>query len=151
LPTLGVPFSYRTDTDIPGFDDSKPLFVFDGVCVLCSGGAAWLMRVDRRGQLRFTPAQSTLGRALYAHYGLEMDESYLLIDEGRAYTASQGYLRLFALLGGAWHLCRVVAFIPESWRDAFYAFIARHRYRWFGKADYCSLLTKAQRERLISS
>ena len=34
-------YAYRDDPDVPKFDDSKALFVFDGVCVLCSGGASW--------------------------------------------------------------------------------------------------------------
>ena len=60
--------SYRDDPAVPTFDDSRPLFVFDGVCVLCSGGASWLMRHDKRALVNFTPAQETLGQALYTHY-----------------------------------------------------------------------------------
>ena len=94
------PFSYREDRAVPAFDDSRALFVFDGVCVLCSGGAAWLMRHDRKALVNFTPAQEALGQALYRHYGVEMDESYLLIAGGRAYTASRGYSELSRILGG---------------------------------------------------
>jgi hypothetical protein len=35
-----------------------------------------------------------LGQALYTHYGVKMDESYLLVADGRAYTASRGYIKL---------------------------------------------------------
>jgi len=143
------PFSYREDRAVPAFDDSRALFVFDGVCVLCSGGAAWLMRHDRKALVNFTPAQEALGQALYRHYGVEMDESYLLIAGGRAYTASRGYSELCRILGGWWHVLRVTAVIPERLRDGFYALIARNRYRWFGKTGYCMPLTPEQRRRLI--
>ena len=143
------PFSYRDDQAVPVFDDSHPLFVFDGICVLCSGGANWLMRHDRKALVNFSPAQDALGQALYAHYGIAMDESYLLIAEGRAYTASRGYLELCRILGGGWHVLRIFAIIPERLRDCFYAVVARNRYRWFGKAEYCTLLTQEQRSRLI--
>jgi predicted DCC family thiol-disulfide oxidoreductase YuxK len=142
-------FSYRNDPIVPDFDDDKALFVFDGICVLCSGGASWTMQNDSRALVNFTPAQEALGRALYAHYGIDMDESYLLIAKGRAYTASRGYLELCRILGGWWHVLRISAVIPERLRDWLYALIARNRYRWFGKADYCALLTKEQRERLL--
>lgn len=142
-------FSYRDDTAVPTFDDSRPLFVFDGVCVLCSGGANWIMRHDRKELVNFSPAQEVLGQALYAHYGIEMDASYLLIADGRAYTASRGYLELCRILGGWWHVLRVSAVIPEGLRDRLYALIARNRYRWFGKIEYCKLLTEEQRRRLI--
>ena len=141
--------SYRDDPAVPTFDDGRPLFVFDGVCVLCSGGASWMMRYDKRGRVNFAPAQEALGQALYAHYGVNMDESYLLIANGRAFTASRGYLELCWILGGWWHILRVAAVIPEPLRDRLYALVARNRYRWFGKADYCALLTAAQRSRLL--
>lgn len=143
------PYSYRDDPAVPAFDDTKALFVFDGICVLCSGGASWIMRRDHKAGVNFTPAQEALGQALYAHYGVEMDESYLLIANGRAYTASRGYLELCRILGGWWHVLRITAIIPERLRDWLYAIIARNRYRWFGKADYCALLTEEQRKRLV--
>lgn len=143
------PFSYRNDPTVPDFDDGRALFVFDGICVMCSGGASWIMQNDSRSLVNFTPAQEALGRALYAHYDIEMDESYLLIAKGRAYTASRGYLELCRILGSWWHVLRISAAIPERLRDWLYALIARNRYRWFGKADYCALLTKEQRERLL--
>jgi len=142
-------FSYRDDRTVPAFDDSRALFVFDGVCVLCSRGASWIMRHDRKALVNFTPAQGTLGRALYIHFGVDMDESYLLIADGRAYSASRAYVELFRILGGWWHILRIVAMIPERFRDRFYTLVARNRYRWFGKTDYCVLLTPEQRRRLI--
>lgn len=146
---LGPGFSYRQDPRVPAFDDSRALFVFDGVCVLCSGGAAFVMRRDRQARVNFTPVRSQLGQALYAHYGVDWNTTYLLIEGGRAYTASAGYLRLCGVLGGAWHLSRAASVIPERWRDAAYALVARNRYRWFGTAGHCALLSPEQRARLI--
>ena len=143
------PYAYRDDQDVPPFDDSKALFVFDGVCVLCSGGAAWLMRFDQKRLVNFTSAQGPLGQALYAHFGLQLDESYLLINEGRAYTASAGYLKMCKVLGGPWHLLRITGLIPAVLRDWVYAQIARNRYRWFGKTEFCVLLDEEQRQRLV--
>lgn len=150
MPRLAQPaYSYRSDPAVPAFDDGRALFVFDGVCVLCSGGAAFLMRHDRHARVSFTPVRSGLGQALYRHYGIDWNETYLLIEGGRAYTASAGYLRLCTVLGGAWALLRVGALVPERWRDAAYALVARHRYRWFGTAEHCVLLTPEQRARLL--
>ena len=142
-------FSFRDDPAVPDFDDGRALFVFDGVCVLCSGGASWLMRWDRKARVSLTPAQGKLGQALYAHYGVEIDESYLLITEGRAFTASRGYLELWRILGGWWRILLASAVLPERLRDWIYGLVARNRYRWFGKAGFCELLTADQRQRLI--
>jgi len=83
-------YSYRNDPNVPAFDDSRTLFVFDGVCVLCLGGVSWIMRNDRKAVVNFVSAQSAIGEALYRHYGIVMDESYLLISDEQAYTASGG-------------------------------------------------------------
>jgi predicted DCC family thiol-disulfide oxidoreductase YuxK len=99
--------------------------------------------------VNFTSMQGLLGQALYRHYGINPNESYLLIAGGRAYTASRGYLELCATMGGIWHLVRIGALIPEGWRDVLYALIARNRYRWFGRVEYCALLTPEQRARLL--
>ncbi len=142
-------YSYRADPQVPPFDDSRPLFVFDGVCVLCSGGASWIMRRDPAARIAFTSAQGAIGQALYRHYGLAIDDTYLFLVEGRAYGLSEGYFRLARVLGGAWRLAGVLRLIPSGLRDRAYRLVARNRYRWFGTAGHCALLAPAQRARLL--
>ncbi len=72
-----------------------------------------------------------------------------MIADGRAYTASRGYLELCRTMGGWWHVLHVAGVVPERLRDRFYALIANNRYRWFGKTGYCILLTPEQRRRLL--
>ncbi len=143
------PFSYRDDPAVPAFDDSKPVFVFDGVCAMCSTGVSWIMRHDPQGRVHFLSAQSPAGQALYRHYGMVLDDSYLLISDGRARTASAGFLELARILGGRWRLFRAFGLVPAIVRDAGYRLIARHRYRWFGKTEFCALLSEEQRQRLL--
>ncbi|MEO0413160.1 MAG: DUF1674 domain-containing protein [Pseudomonadota bacterium] len=142
-------YSFRDDANVPAFDDAKALFVFDGICVLCSTGVRWLMRYDDDKQVMFTTMQEGVGRALGEHYGIDLDGTYLVIIDGKAATKSTGYLRLCALLGGPWHVLRLFWLVPRFIRDWAYDLVARNRYSWFGTADYCGLLTPDQRARLI--
>ena len=57
---------------------------------MCPGGVSWIMRHDHKALVNFVSAQSPIGEALYRHYGIVMDESYLLISDEQAYTASGG-------------------------------------------------------------
>lgn len=143
------PYSYRGDPAVPPFDDRRPLFVFDNICVLCSGGASFLMRHDREGRIAFTPAQGPIGQALYRHYGLEMDETYLFLASGTARSRSDGYFELAEELGGWWRLMLIFRLVPRFVRDAVYRVVARNRYRWFGRTQACALLTADQRARLL--
>src|SRR5689334_19912281 len=95
----------------------KPLFVFDGHCVLCSTGASFIMKHDRNGCVEFASAQSELGSAIYGKLGLPIDESYLLIDAAGCHTKSDGYLRLARILGGWWRLTVIAKIAPRPIRD----------------------------------
>lgn len=151
MPELGRPsYSWRDDPAVPDFDDAKPLLVFDGVCVLCSSSSAFVMRRDREGRINLASAQSPLGEALYRHFGMAADDSYLFLRGGRAFTKAAATFALLNTLGGGWRLLNVARVIPEGLRDRLYDRVAANRYRWFGKADYCALLTPEQRARLLS-
>lgn len=136
------PYSYRDDLEVPEFDDTHAVLVFDGVCALCSGGMARIMQWDRGRRLRFATAQSELGRALLAHYGCDTVNfnTMLVVSEGRGYMKSTGYLETARILGGAWHLLRVFGIIPRPLCDWLYDVKARNRYRIFGTTEYCAMV-----------
>ncbi|WP_308516383.1 thiol-disulfide oxidoreductase DCC family protein [Sphingomonas flavescens] len=141
-------FSYRDDPKVPDFPDDRPLFVFDGYCVLCSTGVSWLMKYGG-DCVRYASAQSPLGAALFDHYRVDPDKTYLLIADGNASGESTGYLRLCRLLGGFWKLFLVFGLIPRPLRDWAYRVVARNRYGWFGKVEQCALLSAEQRARML--
>jgi predicted DCC family thiol-disulfide oxidoreductase YuxK len=150
MPRLERPrYSYREDPAVPSFDDSRPLFLFDGACVLCSGGASFLMRHDKRAIVAFASAQSSLGSALYRHFGMPIDDSYLLLIWGEGFSKSEGYFRLFREMGGVWRLLNLARIVPVAVSDWLYDRVAANRYDWFGKTDYCRLLSSEQRNRLL--
>lgn len=133
------------DADLDG------LWLFDGVCNFCSGSVQIALRLDRKGQLRFTPLQSPFGRAIAARYGLDLEnpESFLFFDRGQALDASDAVLALAKRLGPPWSLFAVLRVIPKRWRDAAYLMLARNRYRLMGKKDACMVPTPEQRARFI--
>lgn len=150
MPKLAGPaFSWRSDPAVPAFPDDRPLFLFDGRCVLCSGGASFIMRHDRIGLVNFASAEAPLGAALFRHLRVDSNATYLLIDGGAAWSKSAGYVQLARRLGGWWRLIEIGRLIPERLRDWAYDLVAANRYRWFGAAEHCALLTPEQRRRLL--
>ena len=144
-----APYTYRQDPGVPPFPYDHPLFIFDGVCVLCSTGVRWLMRLDKRELFRFTTTATPLGRALFQHYGLDPNGTYLFVDRGLAFGKSDGYREVLDRLGGAWRLLKIFWLVPRPIRDRLYDVVARNRYRWFGKAAYCARIPDALRSRLL--
>jgi predicted DCC family thiol-disulfide oxidoreductase YuxK len=108
------------------------------------------MKHDRHGRVQFASAQSELGSAIYRRIGIPVDDSYLLIDSTGCHSKSEGYFRLARILGGWWRLALIGKVVPRPIRDWMYDSVAQNRYRWFGRAEQCSLLTPEQRSRLVS-
>ena len=127
-------------------DAARAVVVFDGACVLCNGWVRFLLRHDRAGRYRFAAMQSPAGRALLAAHGLHPDDplSLLLVEHDRpggerASTDSDAVRRVLAGLGGAWRVAHGIALVPRILRDPPYRWIARNRYRWFGRHAACAV------------
>lgn len=128
------------------------VIVFDGVCVLCSAWVAFLLKRDGRRQFRFAAMQGDAGAALLRAHGLDPSDpmSFLLVDAQGAKTDSDAVLAVLARLGGMWTSAALLRAIPRAWRDAGYRWLARNRYRWFGKHAACSVPDPSQRDRFLT-
>ncbi len=126
-----------------------PVVVFDGICVLCNSWVRFLLKRDR-GRYRFVAMQSESGRALLSAHGLNADDpaSFLLVDNGIAWTDTDAIRRLLTGLGGAWRIAALIGMIPHFLRDPLYRTIARNRYRWFGTTA-CTIPDEEQRSRFL--
>lgn len=129
-----------------------PILLFDGVCNLCSGFVQWVLPRDKKGRYRFASLQSELGKTVKTEQGLDPDKinSIVLYQQGKVYTKSAAALRLAVGLGGWYQLAGVFFIIPPFIRDAVYDFIARNRYRWFGKSEACWLPRPEWKERFLA-
>jgi predicted DCC family thiol-disulfide oxidoreductase YuxK len=129
--------------------EGGPIIVFDGVCVLCNGWVRFLLERDG-GRYRFAAMQTPAGRALLSAHGLDADDptSFLLVDEGQAWTDSDAIRRVLVGLGGPWKSAVLLVLIPRFLRDPLYRLIARNRYRWFGTTS-CTVPDEAQRARFL--
>jgi predicted DCC family thiol-disulfide oxidoreductase YuxK len=149
---LAARYSYRGDPRVPKFLDDRPLIVFDGCCVMCCGWARFVLRHDAERRFRFLPAQSPLGAALYAHFGLDPHdyETHILIADGVAYLKSEAGIRMAEGLGFPWSLAGALRIVPRPVRDRIYDWLARNRLRVFGRRDSCYVPAADERERFLT-
>jgi predicted DCC family thiol-disulfide oxidoreductase YuxK len=128
-----------------------PVVLFDGVCNLCNGSVRFVVRHDRRGRFRFASLQSEAGQALLRRHGLDPADlfSVVLVDGGRVTTRSDAALDVARGLGGAWRAAGLLRAVPRPVRDRVYDWVARNRYRWFGRRDACMLPSPELRARFL--
>lgn len=129
-----------------------PTILFDGVCNVCNASVHFVLDRDRGrflfGSLQSSEAQDLLSVTGIADHGLT---SIVLIEGGKAYTESDAVLQIASQLPGPVRLLAAFRVIPAWIRDPVYRWVARNRYRWFGRRDTCRLPTPELAARFIET
>ena len=119
----------------------QPVILFDGICNFCNAGINFIIKQDKKKVFRFAALQSEAGQQLLQKHGLSTNkfESFILIDEGKVYQKSDAGIKVYGKLPWYWKWMQLAWIAPQFVRDAVYDFIARNRYKWFGKKDACMI------------
>jgi predicted DCC family thiol-disulfide oxidoreductase YuxK len=137
---------------VPAAGATHAVVLFDGECTLCSGIVRFVAANDPPGRFRFASLQSPRARELLGERDAPPREpdSIVLLDGGRRYERSDAALHLLLGLRAPWPLAFAAILIPRPLRDAVYRWVARNRFRWFGRrTDLCALPPPWLRERLL--
>jgi predicted DCC family thiol-disulfide oxidoreductase YuxK len=129
------------------------VIIFDGVCNLCNAAVRFIIRRDPQARFRFAALQSAPAQALLAR--VEVDaaafDSVMLVEDGVVHSRSDAALRVARRLRFPWPLLYALVILPRPLRDSLYDFIARNRYRWFGKRETCMTPTPDLQSRFLAS
>ena len=127
------------------------IILFDGVCNLCNGAVNFVIKRDTGNVFKFTPLQEKQGVLLLKTHAVDTQklDSIVLIENGNVYIKSSAALRIARKLSGLWPLFFVLLIIPSFIRDGVYDFIAKNRYKWFGKKEQCMIPTQGLREKFL--
>lgn len=130
----------------------QPIVLFDGVCNLCNSAVQFIIRHDKKNIFMFTSLQSNAGQKLLAQYNFPLDElnSFIFIENNKAYTRSTGALKVVRKLQGLWPLLYGFMIVPKFIRDGVYNWVGRNRYKWYGKKDACMIPTPELKARFLN-
>ena len=130
---------------------TPPVIVFDAMCVLCSANARLVLRHDRRGHFRLASMHGEAGMALYRCFGIDPadPDTMIVVTGDRALRDSDAVIAIWRGLGWPWRALGVLALIPRALRDPVYRWVARHRYRLFGRRETCWMPGPGDRERIL--
>ncbi|SHO56592.1 thiol-disulfide oxidoreductase DCC family protein [Vibrio quintilis] len=150
-PQNTVPFSHRQDAGVPSFPDQQCVVFVDGMCGACSAMARWIAARDRGQEFLICPVQSGLGRCVLNHYGIDADapDSWLYLEQGNAYTGLDALIKITARIGGVYQIMSLFCLLPVTLRKQIYQWIARNRYRFFGRKNICTMPDAALKIRLL--
>ncbi len=120
---------------------SDHIIYFDGWCNLCTGVVRFIRKIDKREKFRYVSLQSAESEELLKFLRFDQNEvdSILYYENGEIYSKSEAFFHIMQKTGGVFMLLMVFRILPRKLTDKIYDFIARNRYKWFGKKSTCSL------------
>jgi predicted DCC family thiol-disulfide oxidoreductase YuxK len=127
------------------------IIVFDGMCVLCSANAQFVLAQDKLGKFRLASMQGEVGAALFARFGIDPNDpdTIIVVDGDKVWRNSDAVLEIYASLGWPWRIASMFKFVPRWIRDPVYRLVATNRYRVFGKRETCWLPSAEQAKRVL--
>lgn len=138
--------------EIQELPKNKKIILFDGVCNLCDATVQFIIKKDKKDVFRFVSLQSELGQKIVHYLGInpEKTDSIILYEPAVAYyIKAEAALRIAKELQ-SWH---AVLFylngIPNFIKNRVYDFIAKNRYKWYGKKDACMIPSPELKEKFL--
>lgn len=130
----------------------KKIILFDGVCNLCDNTVQFIIKHDKNDVFRFVPLQSAIGREIINYIGLDTSktDSIVLYEPGKAYYyKADAAIMITKELGGIYSLMGVFNILPKSFSNMVYDYVARNRYKWYGKKNECMIPTPEMKSKFI--
>lgn len=127
------------------------IILFDGVCNLCNGAVTYIIKRDKKNVFKFAALQSEIGLELISKFKINTlkVDSIILIDGDKHYEKSSAALHIAKQLSGAFPLLFGFMILPKFIRNAVYDYIARNRYKWFGKKESCMIPTAELKSKFL--
>jgi len=130
----------------------KKIILFDGVCNLCDATVQFLIKRDKKDIFRFVAIQSDLGQEIIQHIGIDTSktDSIILYEPGHAYYyKAEAALRISKELGGIYALLGIFTLLPNVLTNIVYDYVARNRYKWYGKKEACMIPTPEMKAKFL--
>lgn len=132
--------------------ENKKIVLFDGVCNLCDTAVPFIIKHDKKDVFRFASLQSTTAKEILKYIDVDpiKTDSIILYEPGKAYYyKAEAALNIASELEGAISLLTVFKLLPNSFTNIIYDYIAKNRYRWFGKKENCMIPTPELRSKFL--
>lgn len=133
--------------------ENKKIILFDGVCNLCDNAIQYVIKHDKKDVFRFVPLQSDLGKEILNYLKIDTSkmDSIVLYEPGVAYFyKSDAALEIVKDLSGFSKWSIIFKIIPSSLRNPIYDYVARNRYKWYGKKDACMIPTPELKAKFLA-
>lgn len=128
----------------------KKIILFDGACNLCDSSVQFVIKHDKKDIFRFVPLQSELGQKIVNHIGASAIDSTILYERGKGYYKANVVFRILKEMNGLYRCLLVFSILPKSVLNVIYDYVAKNRYKWFGKKESCLIPTPELQSKFLA-
>ncbi len=132
--------------------DNKQLILFDGVCNLCNASVQYVIRHDPHDRFRFASLQGKVGQQIISEHKIDTsktDSILLYSNDGQLWNKSTAALKIASKLGFPRNLAALFFIVPSFIRNGVYDYIAKNRYKWYGKKEACMIPTPELKSKFL--
>ena len=133
--------------------NNKQLILFDGVCNLCNSSVLYVIKRDSKNKFLFAPLESNIGKGIIKKFKIDTEktDSILLYNPviDKLTNKSTAALLIASRLGFATNLLSVFIIVPAFIRNWIYNYIAKNRYKWYGKKESCMIPTPELKSKFL--
>ena len=128
-----------------------PILLFDGHCNLCNAWVNFIVKRDSSSTIRFASLQSPAGNRMLEEHKIDSNyiDSLVLFEEDKVSVSSTAALRILSYLDGWERHLIYLTILPRTFRDLVYRFVAKNRYKWFGRREQCMVPTVKLSKRFL--
>jgi len=132
-------------------NSNHKIILFDGVCNLCNSTVTFVIKRDKKDVFRFAALQDEAGKRLIKKHAIDISkvDSILFVDGVKMFSKSTAALKIAKNMSGLYPLIYAFMIVPKFIRDWIYDYVARNRYRWYGKKDSCMIPTPELRRKFL--
>ena len=130
---------------------NKPIIFFDGVCNLCNASVQFVLKHEKFAHYQFASLQSEFGQQFLESHQLDKStfDSFVLFENETLYLKSDAALKVSKHLKFPFTILQIGFIFPSFIRNFVYDFVAKNRYKWFGKSEVCQMPTQKTKLRFI--
>tara|TARA_B100000963_G_scaffold297131_1_gene268515 strand:- start:63514 stop:63906 length:393 start_codon:yes stop_codon:yes gene_type:complete len=126
----------------------KNIIFYDAYCALCDKSITWILENDNENEFQFCHFKSDFAKSSLKN-NFKTDSVSILTVKGEVISKSDATIFILYTLKKYRSFYIILKIIPKKLRDFFYDVVAKNRYQWFGKFDYCKVPSPKWKEKFI--
>lgn len=133
--------------------ENKIVVLFDGVCNLCNAAVDYIIKHDKKELFVFAALTSEIGKTILEKHKIDPNKTDSIVfynpKNNTVAVKAKAALKIAKNLNGIASILPYFGFIPLQWQNTIYDFVAKNRYKWFGKKESCRVPTLNEQKRFL--